>query len=101
MTHLVPMRFGLFRQPVHDPYEDPTLALERDLELIEQHLDRLGFDEAWIGEHHSTGWQTVASPEIFIATAAARTRHLKLGSGVVPLSIHPCSSPRTSPCSTT
>ncbi len=74
-------------QPVHQPRENPTLALERDLQLIE-HLDRLGFDEVWIGEHHSTGWETIASPDIFIATAAARTRHIKLGSGVVPLSLH-------------
>jgi limonene 1,2-monooxygenase len=74
-------------QPVHQPRENPTLALECDLQLIE-HLDHLGFDEVWIGEHHSTGWETVASPDIFIATAAARTRHIKLGSGVVPLSLH-------------
>lgn len=74
-------------QPVHQPRENPTLALERDLELIE-HLDALGFDEVWIGEHHSSGWETIASPELFIATAAARTRHIRLGSGVVPLSLH-------------
>ena len=81
------MRFSLFMQPVHAPRENPTLALERDLELIE-HLDRLGFDEVWVGEHHSTGWEIIASPDIFIATAAARTKHIKLGSGVVPLSLH-------------
>jgi limonene 1,2-monooxygenase len=40
--------------------ENPTLALERDVELIEW-LDDLGFDEAWIGEHHSGGWETIAS----------------------------------------
>ena len=79
-----PTRFGVFMQPLHDPDENPTLALERDLELLE-HLDRLGFDEAWIGEHHSTGWETIASPAIFIATAAQRTRHIRLGSGVVPV----------------
>ena len=81
------MRFGLFMQPVHHPRENPTLALERDLDLIE-HLDKLGYDEVWIGEHHSTGWETIASPDIFIATAAARTQHIRLGSGVVPLSLH-------------
>ena len=81
------MRFGLFMQPVHHPRENPTLALERDLGLIE-HLDRLGFDEVWIGEHHSTGWETICSPEIMIAAAAARSKHIRLGSGVVPLSIH-------------
>src|SRR5262245_1550534 len=78
------MRFGLFMQPVHHPRENPTLALERDLQLLE-HLDQLGFDEAWIGEHHSTGWETISSPEIFIAAAAARTKQIKLGTGVVPL----------------
>lgn len=81
------MHFGVFMQPVHAPNENPTLALERDLELLE-HLDRLGFDEAWIGEHHSTGWETIASPAVFIATAAGRTRHIRLGSGVVPLPLH-------------
>lgn len=80
-------RFGVFLQPVHDPDHNPTLALERDLELLE-HLDRLGFDEAWIGEHHSTGWETIASPAVFIAAAAARTTRIRLGSGVVPLPLH-------------
>lgn len=80
-------RFGLFLQPIHDPRHDPGVALEDDLALIE-HLDRLGFDEVWIGEHHSTGWQTIASPAVFIAAAAARTRRIRLGSGVVPLPLH-------------
>lgn len=82
-----PMRFGVFMQPLHSPRENPTLALERDLQLLE-HLDALGFDEAWIGEHHSTGWETISSPEIFIAAAAARTRHIRLGTGVTQLAIH-------------
>ena len=80
-------RFGLFLQPIHDPRDDPGVALEDDLTLLE-HLDRLGFDEAWIGEHHATGWETVASPAVFIAAAAARTRRIRLGSGVVPLPLH-------------
>ena len=64
------LRFGIFLAPFHPAGENPTLALERDLELIE-HLDRLGYDEAWIGEHHSAGSEIIASPEIFIAAAAA------------------------------
>ena len=59
------MTFGTFMAPFHRVGENPTLALERDLELIEW-LDDLGFDEAWIGEHHSGGWETIASPEVFI-----------------------------------
>jgi limonene 1,2-monooxygenase len=81
------MRFGMFMAPFHDIGQNPTLALERDLELI-QHLDRLGFDEAWIGEHHSGGVEIIASPEVFIATAAERTRHIRLGSGVNSLPYH-------------
>ena len=81
------MRFGVFLAPFHQPGENPTLALERDLELI-QRLDALGFDEAWVGEHHSTGWETIASPELFIAVAAERTRHIRLGTGVVSLPYH-------------
>jgi limonene 1,2-monooxygenase len=81
------MRFGIFMAPFHPVGENPTVALERDLELI-QWLDALGFDEAWIGEHHSAGWETIASPEIFIATAAERTRHIKLGTGVTSLPYH-------------
>jgi len=81
------MRFGIFMAPFHRVGENPTLGFERNLELI-QWLDRLGFDEAWIGEHHSAGWETIASPEIFIATAAERTRSIKLGTGVVSLPYH-------------
>lgn len=81
------LKFGIFMAPFHPLGEDPTLALDRDLELI-QWLDYLGFDEAWIGEHHSAGWETIASPELFIATVAERTRHIQLGTGVVSLPYH-------------
>ena len=73
--------------PFHPPRQNPTLALERDLDLI-VHLDRLGFHEAWIGEHHSAGYEIIASPEIFIAVAAERTRHIRLGTGVTSLPYH-------------
>ncbi len=73
--------------PFHPAGENPTLALERDLDLV-AHLDRLGWDEAWIGEHHSAGSEIIASPEIFIATVAQRTRHIKLGTGVISVSYH-------------
>jgi limonene 1,2-monooxygenase len=81
------LRFGTFLAPFHPAGENPTLALQRDLELIE-HLDRCGYDEAWIGEHHSAGTEIIASPEIFIAAAAERTRHIKLGTGVTSIAYH-------------
>ncbi len=51
-------------------------------------LDRLGYDEAWIGEHHSGGFETIASPELFIAGAVERTRNITFGTGVVSLPYH-------------
>ena len=82
-----PLRCGIFLAPFHPTGQNPTLALHRDLALIE-HLDRLGYHEAWIGEHHSGGYELIASPEVFIATAAERTRNIRLGTGVVSLPYH-------------
>jgi limonene 1,2-monooxygenase len=81
------MRFGAFMPPVHPARGNPTLALERDLELVER-LDRLGYDEVWFGEHHSTGWEIVPAPDLMVATAAARTRYIRLGTGVISLPYH-------------
>lgn len=83
----IKLRNGIFLAPFHPVDEDPTLCIQRDLELIE-HLDRLGYDEAWVGEHHSAGYEIIASPEVFIAAAAERTRRIKLGTGVVSLPYH-------------
>ena len=87
MPQTWPLRFGIFLPPIHKIGVNPTLALHRDLALVE-HLDRLGFHEAWIGEHHSAGSELIASPEVFIAAAAERTKHIKLGTGVNSLPYH-------------
>ncbi|HYZ23263.1 MAG TPA: LLM class flavin-dependent oxidoreductase [Rhodopila sp.] len=81
------LRFGVFLAPFHKPGVNPTLALQNDLDLITW-LDHLGYDEAWFGEHHSAGSEISASPEILIAAAAERTRHIRLGTGVISLSYH-------------
>lgn len=81
------MRHGIFLPPFHALNENPNNVLHRDLELMEW-LDRLGYHEAWIGEHHSAGFETISSPEVFIAAAAERTRHIRFGTGVVSLPYH-------------
>jgi limonene 1,2-monooxygenase len=83
----IPLRHGIFLAPFHPIEESPTLAIRRDLELVE-FLDRLGYEEAWIGEHHSAGFEIIASPELFIAAAAERTKRIRLGTGVVSLPYH-------------
>ena len=81
------LRFGAFIAPIHPVNENPTLAIQRDLEIIE-HIDRLGYEEAWIGEHHSGGYELIGCPELFIAAAAERTKHIRLGTGVSSLPYH-------------
>jgi limonene 1,2-monooxygenase len=81
------LKTGVFLAPFHALSENPLLALDRDMELL-VHLDRLNYHEAWIGEHHSGGFEIIACPELFIAAAAERTRHIRLGTGVVSLPYH-------------
>jgi len=73
--------------PYHKPGINPTLSFQQDLEIIDQ-LDRLGFDECWIGEHHSGGIESIADPMLMIAAAAERTKRIKLGTGAVTLPWH-------------
>ena len=81
------MKFGTLLAPHHPIGENPLLQLQSDLEFAQQ-LDHLGFDEFWCGEHHSTGWEVIASPELFLAAAAERTHRIKLGTGVISLPNH-------------
>src|SRR4051795_1523038 len=81
------LQFGTFLAPHHPLGENPTLQFHSDLQLA-GHLDRLGYDEFWCGEHHSSGWEMIASPEMFLAAAGQVTHRIKLGTGVVSLPYH-------------
>ena len=81
------LKFGAFLAPHHPIGEHPMLQFRRDLDLVEQ-LDGLGYDEFWCGEHHSSGWEMIASPEMFLAAAGERTKRIKLGTGVISLPYH-------------
>ncbi|WP_407840500.1 LLM class flavin-dependent oxidoreductase [Streptomyces sp. DSM 116496] len=83
----LPHRFGVFLAPYHRPDGDPALQLRRDLDLAAD-LDRLGYEELWAGEHHSAGYEIIASPEVFLAAAAERTSRITLGTGVNSLPFH-------------
>ncbi len=79
--------FGAFLAPHHPIGEHPLLQFRRDIDFV-AHLDKLGYDEFWCGEHHSSGWEMIASPEMFLAAAGERTSRIKLGTGVVSLPYH-------------
>jgi limonene 1,2-monooxygenase len=87
MTSGKHIRAGIFLPPHHPNDEDPTLAMRRDFKLVE-FLEELGYEEAWIGEHHSGGLQIYGSPELFIAAVAERTQRIRLGTGVISLPYH-------------
>jgi limonene 1,2-monooxygenase len=81
------MRFGTFLAPHHPLGEHPVQLFRRDVDLA-VHLDQLGIHEFWCGEHHSSGWETIASPEMFLAAAGERTHRIMLGTGVISLPYH-------------
>jgi limonene 1,2-monooxygenase len=81
------LRFGAFLAPHHPIGEHPMLLFRRDVEFVEL-LDKLGFDEFWCGEHHSSGWEMIASPEMFLAAAGERSKRILLATGVISLPYH-------------
>src|SRR6476659_9228238 len=85
--HMPRLNFGAFLAPHHPVGENPLLQFRRDLDLVE-HLDKLGYEEFWCGEHHSSGWEMIGSPEMFLAAAGQRTHRIMLGTGVVSLPYH-------------
>lgn len=81
------MKFSFFMMPLHLPDENPSLSFKRDLDWI-NYAEDLGFDEFWVGEHHSAGWETIPSPEMFLAAASQRTSRIKLGTSMISLPFH-------------
>ncbi|MBN9624092.1 MAG: LLM class flavin-dependent oxidoreductase, partial [Actinobacteria bacterium] len=81
------MEFGIFAPPMHYPAQNPTRAIQRDIAMLE-YADSLGFAEAWMGEHHSGGYEIIGPSDIFLAAALERTQRIRLGTGVVSLPYH-------------
>lgn len=81
------LNFGIFTMPEHPPWENWTLSYDRDVEEAKL-ADRLGFDEYWIGEHHTGSYENVPVPEYMIAKISAETEHIHLGPGTVNLPYH-------------
>jgi alkanesulfonate monooxygenase SsuD/methylene tetrahydromethanopterin reductase-like flavin-dependent oxidoreductase (luciferase family) len=77
----------MFVMPVHDRAKPLVQCVDEDLELAVQ-CDRLGFDEFWVGEHHTSALENIVMPEIFIAKAVAMTERLRFGPAPVCLQYH-------------
>ncbi len=81
------MKAGLFLMPSHPPERDTFEALQWDLDTIE-YADKLGYCEAWIGEHFTAPWEPCPAPDLLIAQALTRTERIKLCPGAHLLPYH-------------
>jgi alkanesulfonate monooxygenase SsuD/methylene tetrahydromethanopterin reductase-like flavin-dependent oxidoreductase (luciferase family) len=81
------MQFGLFMMPLHPPHRPLADGYERDVAQIVL-ADRLGFHEAWVGEHLTERWENAPAPDLLLAQALVQTKHVKLGTGVTLLALH-------------
>jgi alkanesulfonate monooxygenase SsuD/methylene tetrahydromethanopterin reductase-like flavin-dependent oxidoreductase (luciferase family) len=81
------MQFGLFMMPLHPPYRSFADCYDRDIDQLVL-ADRLGFREAWLGEHITERWENAPAPDLLIAKALALTEHIRLGTGVTLLALH-------------
>jgi putative FMN-dependent luciferase-like monooxygenase len=79
---VVPFRLGIFTRMVDDVA--PAQLYARGLDLFET-AEALGFDTGWVAQHHAHKEGGLPSPLIFLAAAAARTKHLRLATGIITL----------------
>ncbi|HWI35067.1 MAG TPA: LLM class flavin-dependent oxidoreductase [Burkholderiales bacterium] len=83
------MRLGFFTMPLHPRTRNPTQTLQEDREAIIL-ADRLGFHDAFVGEHLTDPEENVTNSFIFLATLLSETKTIKLGTGTSNLShAHP------------
>jgi alkanesulfonate monooxygenase SsuD/methylene tetrahydromethanopterin reductase-like flavin-dependent oxidoreductase (luciferase family) len=77
----------MFVMPVHDPAKPLAQCLDEDLELCRR-CEELGFDEFWVGEHHSSTYENIAMPELLLAKALGQTQRIRVGPAPVCLQYH-------------
>jgi alkanesulfonate monooxygenase SsuD/methylene tetrahydromethanopterin reductase-like flavin-dependent oxidoreductase (luciferase family) len=82
-----PLRLGMFVMPIHPPAKPLAQCIDEDLELAVQ-CEELGFDDFWVGEHHSSSVENIVMPEIFLAKVLGLTNRIRVGPAPVCLQYH-------------
>jgi alkanesulfonate monooxygenase SsuD/methylene tetrahydromethanopterin reductase-like flavin-dependent oxidoreductase (luciferase family) len=82
-----PLELGMFVMPVHDPNKPMAQCFDEDLELAVQ-CEALGFDHFWVGEHHSSAYENIVMPEIFLGKVLGLTESMRIGPAPVCLQYH-------------
>ena len=94
------MEIGYFTMPSHPPECGLKEGHDWDLQVL-RWADELGYQEAWIGEHHTAPWEPHPAPDLLLAQAFLQTKNIRLGPGGFLLPYHhPPNSPTASRCST-
>jgi alkanesulfonate monooxygenase SsuD/methylene tetrahydromethanopterin reductase-like flavin-dependent oxidoreductase (luciferase family) len=81
------VKLGLFMMPMHPPERPHADAYEHDIQTLVA-ADSLGYAEAWVGEHFTSGWENIPAPDLILAAAARHTQNIRLGTGVACLPNH-------------
>ena len=81
------MKLGLFTMPSHPPERGLAEGHEFDLQTMIW-ADELGFEEAWIGEHHTSVWEPHPAPDLLVIEGLRATKHLRIGTGGFLLPYH-------------
>ena len=83
-----PMKFSAFLL-FHRPDRNKSIKEVYDYNIrVAELLEELGFDGAWVSEHHFRDYGTVPSLFTMLGYLAGRTENLRLGTGVVVLPLH-------------
>jgi alkanesulfonate monooxygenase SsuD/methylene tetrahydromethanopterin reductase-like flavin-dependent oxidoreductase (luciferase family) len=81
------MKLGYFTMPSHPPERGLKAGHDWDLQTI-RWLDELGYEEVWIGEHHTSPWEPHPAPDLLIAQALLQTKNIRIGPGGFLLPYH-------------
>ena len=81
------MEIGYFAMPSHPPECGLKEGHDWDLQVL-RWLDELGYQEAWIGEHHTAPWEPHPAPDLLLAQAFLQTKNIRLGPGGFLLPYH-------------
>src|ERR1041384_2425899 len=81
----LPMKLGFFTMPMHPRERAPAQTLQEDREAILL-ADRLGFHDAFVGEHLTDPEENITSSLIFLASLLSETKTIKLATGTSNLS---------------
>src|SRR5881392_1718325 len=79
------MRLGYFTMPLHPLHRNPAVTLQEDREAVIL-ADKLGFHDAFVGEHLTDPKENITNSFIFLATLIGETKAIRLGTGTANLS---------------